>query len=90
LAQEEREAATKAAAAHFESAGQLDSELHSVCFAALAAKMLNNSTDYSIYSAKAVDISFQIRHTWDPNDYKTYMLRPDLELLRREIPEPSH
>jgi Protein kinase domain len=74
------------AAEQFALNGQMDSELHSVCFAALAAKELHNSAEYEIYSAKVVDIISKIQQTWSPKASQTYLSRPDLQMLMREIP----
>jgi tetratricopeptide (TPR) repeat protein len=78
------------AAAHYASTRQLDSELRSVCLAAAAAKLLKNVPEYSTFSAKAVDIISQIRETWSPQVSSTYLSRPDLQLLMREIPAAAH
>jgi hypothetical protein len=85
LSQQAQDAAVKAAAG-FASTGQLDSELQSVCLAAVAAKRLKNAPEYITYSTKAVDIISQIQHTWSPQVSQTYLSRPDIQLLLREIP----
>jgi serine/threonine protein kinase len=74
------------AAAHFASTGQLDSELRSVCIAAAASKALDNSAEYSSYSAKALDIRSLIQHTWNPQLSETYLSRPDIRTLLAKIP----
>ena len=74
------------AAAHYASTGQLDSELRSVCIAAAASKALNNSTEYSSYATKALDIRSQIQHTWSPQISETYLSRPDIRTLLAKIP----
>lgn len=83
--QQALDAAAKAAAG-FESTGQLDSQLQSVCLAAAAAKKLKNAPEYSTYSTKAVDIISQIQHTWSPQVSQTYLSRPDIQLLLRAVP----
>jgi tetratricopeptide (TPR) repeat protein len=85
LPQQAHDAAAKAAAG-FASTGQLDSELHSVCLAAAAAKRLKNAPEYITYSTKAVDIVSQIQHTWSPQVSQTYLSRPDIQLLLRAVP----
>jgi hypothetical protein len=60
--------------------------LHSLCFVALAAKELHNRAEYEIYSAKVVDIISKIQQTWSPKVSQTYLSRPDLQMLMREIP----
>jgi serine/threonine protein kinase len=75
------------AAAHFASTGQLDSELRSVCIAAAASKALDNSVEYSSYSAKALDIRSLIQHTWNPQLSETYLSRPDIRTLLAKIPQ---
>jgi len=85
LPQQAHEAAVQAAA-HYASNGQLDSELQSVCLAAMASKLLKDEPGYSAFSAKAVDIISQIRQTWSPQDSQTYFSRPDLQLFVREVP----
>jgi serine/threonine protein kinase/Tfp pilus assembly protein PilF len=88
LLQQAHDAAAKAAAS-FAATGQLDSELQSVCLAAAAAKRLKNVPEYNTYSAKAVDIVSQIQHTWSPQVSQTYLSRPDIQMLLREIPVVS-
>jgi tetratricopeptide (TPR) repeat protein len=78
------EGATRAAG-HFASTGQLDSELRSVCLAALAAKASNNLAEYKASSAKAIDILSKIQQTWSPQLYKTYVSRPDIRILIQRI-----
>jgi tetratricopeptide (TPR) repeat protein len=89
LPQQAHDAAVQAAA-HYASIGQLDSELHSVCLAAAASKLLKDHTAYSAFSTKAVDIISQIRHTWSPQESQTYFSRPDLQLLMREVPAAAN
>jgi serine/threonine protein kinase len=84
LARQAYEAATRAAI-HFASTGQQDSELRSVCLAAQAAKMLNNSEGYKAFSAKSVDIFSNIQQTWSPQMSRTYFSRPDIQMLMRGI-----
>jgi serine/threonine protein kinase/Tfp pilus assembly protein PilF len=74
------------AAAHFASTGQQDSELRSLCIAAQAAKVMNNSDESKESSTKAVDILSKIQQTWNPQMYKTYVSRPDTQVLMRGIP----
>jgi hypothetical protein len=88
LLQQAHDAAAKAAAG-FAATGQLDSELQSVCLAAAAAKRLKNVPEYSTYSTKAVDIVSQIQHTWSPQVSQTYLSRPDIQMLLRELPVAS-
>jgi Flp pilus assembly protein TadD len=78
------------AAEQFGLDGQMDSELHSLCFVALAAKELHNSAEYDIYSTKVVDIISKIQQTWSPKVSQTYLSRPDLEMLIREVPVTAH
>ncbi len=85
LPQQAHDAAIQAAA-HFASTGQLDSELHSVCLAAAASKLLKNEGEYTDFSKKAVDITTQIRNTWSLQVSQIYFSRPDLQLLMREVP----
>ena len=73
------------ASTHFEASHQLDSELRSVCLAAAAAKGLKLSTEYNLYATKAVDILSQIKQTWGPQAFQSYVSRPDLQLLLRQI-----
>jgi tetratricopeptide (TPR) repeat protein len=78
------------AAEQFGLDGQMDSELHSLCFVALAAKELHNSAEYDIYSTKVVDIISKIQQTWSPKVSQTYLSRPDLQMLIREVPVTAH
>ena len=73
------------AAAHFEATHQMDSELHSVCLAAAAAKVLNLSAEYNLYRTKAVDILSEIKQTWGSPTFQSYVSRPDLQLLLRQV-----
>jgi Tfp pilus assembly protein PilF len=75
------------AATHYASTGQLDSELRSACIAAAASKTLNDSTEYSSYAAKALDILSQIQHTWGPQISETYLSRPDIRNLLAKVPQ---
>ena len=74
------------AAAHYASTGQLDSELKSVCIAAAASKALNNTTEFTSYTVKAVDIVSQIQQTWSLQVSQTYLSRPDIRTLMAKIP----
>lgn len=76
----------KAASVQFESSGQLDSELRSLCIAAIAAKKLKNLSEHHNFSTKAVDITSQIQQTWSPQVSQIYFSRPDIQVLLREIP----
>jgi tetratricopeptide (TPR) repeat protein len=80
------------AATHYGDTEQLDSELRSVCLAAVAARTLHNSEEHDAFQARAVDIISQIEHTWSPQDSHTYLSRPDLQVLVRQIPgdTPRH
>jgi serine/threonine protein kinase len=78
------------AAEQFAVNGQMDSELHSLYLVALAAKELHNSTEYDIYSTKAVDIVSKIQQTWNPQVSQTYLSRPDIQMLMREVPVATH
>ena len=82
-AQGAKEAATKAAA-QFKSTGQLDSELHSACIGASAAKLTQDSTAFSGFSAEVVDIVGKIEQTWTPQAAQTYLSRPDLQIWMRQ------
>lgn len=75
---------------HFTVTGQLDSQLRGACLAALASKVMKNQGDYTIFSAKAIDIVSQIQHTWNPQVSQTYFSRPDLQMLMREVPVTGH
>jgi tetratricopeptide (TPR) repeat protein len=74
-----------ATAKQFAAKGQKDSELRSVCIAAVAAKALSNHDEYKALSAKAIDIDSEIQHTWTPQATKIYLSRPDLQVLMREV-----
>jgi hypothetical protein len=89
LAQKAHDEAAKAAT-HFSSMGQLDSALRSSCLAASASKMLNNGSEFNTYSAIVVDIISRIQHTWSPQDSQTYLSRPDISMLLRDIPAAAH
>jgi hypothetical protein len=85
LAQQAHDNGAKAVE-QFASTGQFDSELHSSCIVALAAKALNDSAEYDISSRKAVDIASKIQQTWSPQVSVTYFSRPDLQMLMRAVP----
>jgi tetratricopeptide (TPR) repeat protein len=88
LTQEAKDEASKAAA-HYASTEQLDSELRSVCIAAAASKALNDSTEYSSFATKALDIRSQIQHTWSPQTSETYLSRPDIRTLLAKIAQEN-
>jgi tetratricopeptide (TPR) repeat protein len=74
------------AAMHYSSTGQLDSALRSSCLAASASKRLNNGPEFNTYSGIVVDIVSRIQHTWSPQVSQTYLSRPDIQMLLRDIP----
>jgi hypothetical protein len=74
------------AAMHYSSTGQLDSALRSSCIAASASKRLNNGPEFNTYSGIVVDIISRIQHTWNPQVSQTYLSRPDIQMLLRDIP----
>jgi len=81
-AEQALDGATKAAE-HFAAKNQLDSELQSLCIAASASKVLNNTVTYQQFSKKAVDILSQLQQNWDPQALRSYLSRPDLQTLMR-------
>jgi tetratricopeptide (TPR) repeat protein len=83
MAQQALDGATKAAD-HFAATKQLDSELQSLCVAASASKVLNNTVAYEQFSKKTVDIFSHLQQTWEPQDLRSYLSRPDLQTLMRE------
>jgi hypothetical protein len=82
MTQQALDGATKAAA-HFAATNQLDSELQSLCIAASAAKILNNTAAYEQFSQKTVDILSQLQQTWEPQALRSYLSRADLQALMR-------
>ena len=74
---------------YFASSGQQDSELRSALLAAVASKELKNTSEYSKYSVKVVDIISQLQHTYDPQGLQFYLSRPDLRTLRQEVSETA-
>ena len=65
-----------------------DSDLHSSLIAASAAGKLGDSASRDLYRAKTVDILNNLRNTWDPSSFQSYLSRPDLQLLVRETAHP--
>ena len=82
-ARKAQEAATSAAA-QFKSAGQLDSELHSACIGAAAAKLNQDAVAFSHFSTEVIDIVTRIQQTWTPQDSQSYLSRPDLQIWMRQ------
>ena len=68
---------------HFAATDQLDSELRSLCIAAAASKILNNTMAYQQFSKKTVDILSQLQQTWEPQALRLYLSRADLQTLMR-------
>jgi serine/threonine protein kinase len=85
LSQQAHDEAARAAE-YFAGAGQLSSELKSVCLAAAAAQDLKDPTEFNLNSKKAVDIVTQIQQTWNPQFSQTYLSRPDIRTLLARIP----
>jgi tetratricopeptide (TPR) repeat protein len=83
--------AARAAATHYASTEQLDSELQSTYLAAIASNKMDPTSEESRrLSAQALDIISEIQHTWNPQVSKTYLSRPDLQMLIHGLPLGSH
>jgi serine/threonine protein kinase/predicted negative regulator of RcsB-dependent stress response len=78
--------AALAALGYFASAEQWDSELRSACLAAAAAQALKDEASYQSSAKKIVDILTELRHTWGPESFQTYLARPDIRALTQHIP----
>jgi hypothetical protein len=75
---------------YFESRGLLDSELRSALLARKAAKILRDSTSERVFTAKSVDIMGALSHTWPPPVFHSYISRPDIRTLVREVAPQSN
>jgi hypothetical protein len=79
------QAAAAKAAGQFKAAGALDSELRSACIGASATVIVHDSAAFSGFSQEAVDIGEKIQQTWSPQVAQSYLSRPDIRLLMREV-----
>jgi serine/threonine protein kinase len=82
--------AARSAANHYASTRQLDSDLQSTSLAAIASQRIDPSSEESRHlAAEALDIVSKIEQTWSPQVSKTYLSRPDIQMLIRELPSGS-
>jgi hypothetical protein len=82
-----REALNEALKAHdyFSSSGQRDSQVRSAWLAAAASKSLGDKVSYEFFSKKVVDILKELRQTWGPEPFETYLARPDVHSLNLRV-----
>lgn len=73
----------------FASSNMPDSELHSAYLAKSAAMLLNDAEKNANNSAIIVDTLQKLEHTWGPETFQIYLSRPDLRMLRQDVPEKA-
>ncbi len=87
-AQEARDAAMKAES-YFASQDLLDSAFRSALLGATASKALGDALGYRTFSNKAIDNFSNLQQTWDARIIETYISRPDIQPMVRELNHPS-
>jgi tetratricopeptide (TPR) repeat protein len=66
-----------AATNYFKDSAQPESELRSAFLAAAASEKLHDSVTLHIYVGTAVDILSELKQTWGPDPFQSYLTRPD-------------
>jgi predicted negative regulator of RcsB-dependent stress response len=79
-----REAASKAES-YFNTQDLMDSDLRSTLLEASVSSQASDPDSYHALSTKAVDILSKLQQTWDPQVYATYVSRPDIQPLVRDL-----
>ena len=67
----------------FALTNQPESQLRSACFAAEAAKVLNDDASYRADQGKILDILSKLRQTWGSETFQRFIARPSLRDLIR-------
>lgn len=83
------DAASKAES-YFSSTGLKDSGLRSALIAARAARLRHDAVNERLFTQKSIDILTDLRHTWSPPIFHSYISRPDFQSLGGDILPPSN
>jgi serine/threonine protein kinase/Tfp pilus assembly protein PilF len=73
------------AAAIFLRLGQEESAWRSLTIAALASQNLGDKTNAREYALKARDSLSKLEQRWNAESYKSYLSRPDIQRLRKQL-----
>jgi hypothetical protein len=87
LAGDSRSAVTNALQAQevFARLGQIESEWQAWLAAAQASENLGDKTDAREYAMRAKDTFEKLEQRWGGEDYKSYLGRPDIQRLRKQL-----
>lgn len=87
LAGDSRSAVTNAlqAQAVFARLGQIESEWQAWLIAAQASENLDDKTNAREYARRAKDTFEKLEQRWGSEDYKSYLGRPDIQRLRKQL-----
>jgi len=87
LAGDSRSAATNAVQAQevFARLGQSESEWQALLIAAQASENLGEKNQAREYAMRAKDTFAKLEQRWGSEDYKSYLSRPDIQRLRKEL-----
>ena len=87
LAGDSRSAATNALQAQevFARLGQIESEWQALLIAAQASENLGDKNRAREYAMRAKDTIAKLEQRWGSEDYKSYLSRPDIQRLRKEL-----
>ena len=87
LAGDSRSALTNALQAQevFARLGQIESESQALLIAAQASENLGDKAKAREYAMRAEDTFTKLEQRWGSEDYKSYLSRPDVQRLRRQL-----
>src|SRR4029077_8716940 len=87
LAGDSRSALTNAQQAQevFARLGQIESEWQALLIAAQASENLGDKNQAREYAMRAKDTFAKLEQRWGGEDYKSYLSRPDVQRLRRQL-----
>jgi tetratricopeptide (TPR) repeat protein len=77
--------AALAAQKSFNAGGQKESEWRSLLMAALASEQLGNTEKAGAYRAQASQVLSTLQQRWGTDNYNTYLMRPDVQRLRKQL-----
>lgn len=91
LAGDSRSAVTNALQAQevFARLGQIESEWQAWLIAAQASENLGDKTNAREYAMRAKDAFEKLEQRWGGEDYKSYLGRPDIQRLRKQLEQLS-
>ncbi len=69
----------------FARLGQLESEWQSLLIAAQASENLGDKSQAREYAMRAKDTFSKLEQRWGSEDYKSYLSRPDIQRLRKQL-----